>query len=427
MDGTQMINAITEKMPNLTETQSKQVADFFNGKNLELMTSPQLYTTAIGTTVGFFLELFREYKFKNPLEELGIIRRGSNVGFNLQRMYLTNDTNKPDDPAYLKGPRNSQGAPLVPMKKTWEFKQRFVPVNLAYHIWTTIWDDMFFSNVSNNPADRIMIIGAITRNIYKHYEEYRYAMESNLVAYNYDPAKLKEKQIEYIDLGSSEYTNITGAGALNLVQTVHNLESMFKVMDYSDYNEEGFKDYWTKDDYVIAVRMGLKSAIEKALMASNYFHTEYVSDLLNRIVEIPCPLTPCKYYLTKDNTELFPVYADENSASNDGNGVVLGLSPEAGLVGQSNVAYNFDSKDVSFKETATDVFGVIIDKKRINWITGPGGEVASSMTVYDAFNKCQDLILDTFGVNAEGNKIGASVFVDRTYPVIYLANNHQGN
>lgn len=419
------VKGIIAALPNVTERESKQVMDFLTGSGsdgLELLQNAPLYTSVIGTTVGFWLEKFRDWDFKNPLESSGIIRRGSNIGFSMQRIYNYEGSNQADDPVFLKGPHNSNGAPLVPTKKTWNLKQRFVPVNVAWQMWDTIWDDLYFSNITNDAGDRLMIINAIVGNMDKQYRKHVYAMESMLIAYGYDTTILKDSQILNINLGATDYLHITGTGALNLVQDIENILLTAKTLGYADFNEESFQQYWNDDDYVIVVRMGLKNAIHRTLMDNNYFSPDYVQKFIDRLVEMPVPFSPCNYTLN-GSTRLYPVYAPDNSNNTyKGNGVVLGLSTTEGQTGSEAVEYQFDSNGVEYTESDTSVFGMIIDRERLNWISGPGGEISSEMTVRDAFKKCQDIIFSTFGVNADGNKIGASIFVDRTYPVIYLKN-----
>lgn len=438
------IKGIVAALPNITETESKMVMDFLNGsgsEGMELLNNPPLYQSAIGTTVGFQLELFRDWDFKNPLENAGIIRKGSNIGFSLQRIYNYEGSNQPDDPVFLKGPHNSNGAPLVPTKKTWSLRQKFVPVNFAWMMWDTIWDDMYFSNITADGGNRLMIINAIVGNMHKKYRKHVYAMQSMLIAYGYDTTILKDSQILNINLGASDYLQITGTGALNLTQDIDNILNTAATIGYADFNEESFQEYWNEGDYVIAVRKGLKSAIRRTLMANNYFSPAYVQEFVDRLVELPVPFSPCNYKVKADATipdpdhqgqtipdpnrgaTLYPVYsADNRDTTYAGNGVVLGLSTVAGQTGASSVQYYFGSDNIEYVETDTSVFGMIIDKNRLNWITGPGGELSSEITVRDAFKKCHDIIFSTFGVNAEGNKIGSSIFVERSYPVIYLKN-----
>lgn len=414
-----LIEAIADKMPNLTEIQSQKVANFFNGQGLELLAEPELFKSVIGTTVGFWLELYREYNFKNPLEGAGVIRRGSNIGFNMQRIYNYESDNTFNDASSLKGPRNADGKPLVPMKKAWKFEQSFAPVNLGgLQIWTTIWDDMFYSTAVNDAGDRAMIMGAITRDLYKKWDKFVYGMESYLLSASGDLEKLKDTQKISVNLGNTDYLSITGDGAMDFVQSIDNLEYVGKTVGYKDFNEKSFMEYFAEDDSdrVLIVRPGLKSAIRKSLMKGNYFSPEYVQRMIDKLVELPTPLTPCSYKTKKDATELYPVY------SNDDNGVALGLSKTAGQTGLDNVEYYFGDDKIEYTEKNPEVFAVLIDKNRINWIDGPGGSISVNSTVYDAFNHCYDLIAENFGVNSEGVKVGASVFIDRTYPYVAFVN-----
>lgn len=416
----QIVEGILDEMPLLTENQSKAVAEFLSDGKMELLSQPGLYQNVMGVAVGYWLEKFRGWNFKNPIENLGIIRRGSNIGFQMQRIYSLDPELTPSDPDFLKGPRNEvPGKIQVPLKKGFKFESSFVPTNLAWQAWTTIWSDLYFSTAANNAGDRVMLVGQQVSNLYKLYDKYRYALESMLIAYNYDRTKLKDSQVFDIDLGSASYLNITGDGAMDLVQTLDNIEYVGKNVGYKQFNEKGFEEYWnSSDDFVILVRPGMKSAIRKALMKGNYFSPEYVQEKIDRLTEYPAQLSPCSYTLKADGTPLYVVYSD------DGQGIPLGLSATEGQTGASNVTYTFESNLVEVTESHPEVFAVIIDRERTNWISGPGGELMSQSTIYDVWNHCYDLVLSTFGVNSGDYKIGASVFVDRTYPYIALVNSH---
>lgn len=431
-----------DKMPNLTERQSKLVADFWNGNSAELMSDAPTFQSAILTAVQFYIEKYREYNFKNVLTKYGIVKRGTKPALNAARIYNFKDDNQPDDPVFLKGPHNSNGKPLVPLKKTYEFEERWLPVNISFQIWQTLWDSNFFANVGD-ATTRLAVVGSITRNLYKKYDEYVYAMMANMIAYGYNESLLKDTQIIDVDLGNTSYLNVDGDGAIDFVTALDHVEWLAKETGYEQFNEEGFKEYWNDGDYVICVRPGFKNAIRKALMKNNYFSPEYVQSRIDRLVELPTVLTPCNYTVKTDATipdpdhdgqtiadpnagaTLYPVYSGDNSATTyKGNGIVLGLSTVSGQTGAASVQYNFSSPSITYTETHPEVFAMIIDKERINWYSSVGGELSASLTVYDAFAHAQDLILSTFGVDNGETKIGASAFIDRTYPVVYFKNSN---
>lgn len=419
-----LMESFQERMPNLTERQSKLVADFWAGNSAELLTDQPTYQSAILTAVQFYIEKYREYNFKNVLTKYGIVKRGTKPALNAARIYNFKDENQPDDPVFLKGPHNSEGKPLVPLKKTYEFEERWLPTNIAFQIWQTLWDSNFFANVGDN-ATRLAVIGSITRNLYKKYDEYVYAMMANMIAYGYDETVLKDTQIIEVDLGNPSYLEIDGDGAIDFVTALEHVEWLASETGYEQFNEEGFKEYWNDGDYVICVRPGMKNAIRKALMKNNYFSPEYVQSKIDRLVEIPTALTPCNYKLKSGGAKLYPVYAGDNSATTyKGNGIVLGLSTTPGQTGQAAVQYQFTSNLIEYTESHPEVFAMMIDKERVNWYSSVGGEISASLTVYDAFAHAQDLILSTFGVDNGDTKIGASAFIDRTYPVVYFKNSN---
>lgn len=419
-DNNQIIDGIIEQMPLLTDKQSQAVAKFLEDGSMELLNSPGLYTNVMGVAVGYWLEKFREWNFKNPIENLGVIRRGSNIGFQMQRIYSLDPDLAPSDPSFLKGPRNENpGKIQVPLKEGFKFESAFVPTNIAWEAWTTIWSDLYFSTAANDAGDRLMLVGQQVSNLYKLYDKYRYALESMLIAYNYDRSKLKDSQVYNVDIGASSYLQITGDGAMDFIQTIESIEYVGYNIGYKQYNEKSFEEYWNSpDDYMILVRPGLKGAIRKALMKGNYFSPDYVQSKIDRLVEYPGQLSPATYTLKEDGTPLYVVYSD------DGMGVPLGLNATKGQTGATKVSYTFDSSLITITESNPEVFAIIIDKARTNWISGPGGEIMSRSTIYDEWNHCYDLILQTFGVNSGDYKIGASVFVDRTYPYIAFVNSY---
>lgn len=428
IDNQKLMDSVLTTMPKLSEIQTEKVKRFFEGEGMELLNDSPLYKSVLETTVGFYLELIREWRFKNPLEDLGVIRRGANLGFNIQRMYVYESDNTFNEPSFLEGPVNSAGAPLVPTKKNWNIKQKFTPYNLAAQIWTTIWDDMYFSNVANDEGDRALLISMIVNDVYKKWEKYIYALESTIISDSGDSSKLKDTQQIAVNLGGDTPLAVNGDGAVSFVNAYDNLIQYGKTVGTANFNEESFQDYFDDDDLVLMCRLGFKNALRAAIMKQNFYSPEYVEKIYEKLIEVPCPLSPCKWSLKADDSvtsgeagqELHVVYSD------DGNGIPLGLSINDDQKGQASVQYSFDSDKVKYAELNENIFAVLIDKNRINIISGPGGELNAEMTVRDAFRKCSDLVLSTFGVNASnGAKVGASVFIDRTYPYVVFVNDKQ--
>lgn len=399
----QMLKAVIDSLPNMTDTSSKQtLADW--QKNPGKMYQDNKNTNFLNTLATFVLDRIRVQDFYNPLEEEGVINRYSQDYGNIQRVYAPKIPSVDGD--FQKEWVNGSSSDMF-KKRVVKPTQKFAYSNISYNNRVSVPGAMFYTSAFNSYDGLVEWQAAITQSMLATYSRWRYALYNDVIGRQTASDALTDNQ--KIAVSIADESNITAAEAKAFAKQVLDFLDLARI-NAEIFNEDGFSYSLREDNIKILVRPGIKSALQLAL--TDVYNPQIVERIINRLVTVPYLGVPTYYQDSTKAAKLYPVYDD--------NGMITGLNTaEAG----TGTAVALDTAYV--EDSNTDVFAVAIDRNRINYVTAVTGdgmstEMRTDWTIYNIEGDYRNFYTRVLGNPSEG--AGARLFADTSYAFVTFVN-----
>lgn len=405
-EGNEMLRQALLSMPNMTEVSSKQVLSDWE-KNPGKMFADNSQTNTLNTLSTFTLDRIRVQDFYNPLENEDVIQRYSQEYGNIQRLYM------PDAPAvdadYQK--------PWVDGTSSDMFKKRqliptqaFAYSNISYNNRVSIKGAMFYTSTFQRYGDLETFNTAVQQSVLNDYSMWRYALYNDVIGRQTVKTDLTDAQS--IKVHFADPYSPTQKEAADFAKVVLWMLSVARI-NGKRFNEIGFRQSVADDNVKILVRVGTKAALQMALLDA--YNPQIVDGVINKLVEVPYLGVPTYYQDDAHTTKLYPQY--------NADGMILSLNTNENGTG-TTVALN----EAYVDDSASDVFAIAIDKRRISYVTavsadGRPTDLVTDWTIYNPEGDYRNFYARVLGNPSEG--AGARLFGDSSYLFVKFVNEAQ--